>query len=178
MKQVSSSNFGLLIANVVPGFAALWGASYFSETVRVWLGSSPVNAPTVGGFLYVTIASVALGLTVSSVRWLLIDTIHHRTGIREPEWDFSRLQKNIAAYRTLVEIHYQYYQFFANGLVALVFVYVARRLTLGFFSSPLGWADVVFCLVGTAYFVTSRDNLRKYYSRVAMLLGAQPDAAT
>ena len=52
-----------------------------------------------------------------------------------------------------------------------MFVYVARRLTLGFFSSPLGWADVVFFLVGTAYFVTSRDNLRKYYSRVAMLLG-------
>ena len=160
MKEVSTSNFGILISNLVPGFTALWGASYFSETVRVWLGSSPVNAPTVGGFLYVTIASVALGMTVGSVRWLVIDTIHHRTGIRQPEWDFSWLQENITAYRTLVEIHYDYYQFFANGFIALTFVYVARRFSLGFFSSPLAWPDLAFLLVGTAYFVTSRDNLR------------------
>ena len=115
MKEVSTSNFGILISNLVPGFAVLWGASYFSETVRVWLGNSPVNAPTVGGFLYVTIASVASGLTVSSVRWLIIDAIHHRTGIRQPQWDFSRLQENITAYRTLVEIHYHFGSFPVPG---------------------------------------------------------------
>ena len=103
VKDVTNSNFGLLIANLVPGFAALIGVSYFSDTVRIWLGSSPLNAPTLGGFLYVTVASVASGLTVSSVRFLLVDTIHHCTGIRPPQWDFSRLQRNVAAYKLLVE---------------------------------------------------------------------------
>ena len=169
--ESDTENFGLLIANIVPGFVALMGASYFSETVRVWLGSSPVDAPTVGGFLYVSIASVASGLTVNSVRFLVVDTIHHWTGIRQPQWDFARLQQNIAAYKLLVEIHYNYYQFYSGMFVALLSVYVARRLSLGFLSAPLGWPDLGFLLVGLTYFVTSRDNLRKYYTRVAMLLG-------
>ncbi|OGJ64555.1 hypothetical protein A3C37_02130 [Candidatus Peribacteria bacterium RIFCSPHIGHO2_02_FULL_53_20] len=46
MKEVSSSNFGLLIAFLLPGFAVLWGASYFSETVALWLSGSGTT-PTV-----------------------------------------------------------------------------------------------------------------------------------
>lgn len=118
MKEVSTSNFGLVIAYLLPGFVTLIGVSFFSETVRIWLTISPSDAPTVGGFLYVTIASVALGMTVGSVRWLVIDTIHHKTGIQQPQWDFSRLQENINAYRTLVEIHYHFYLFFAEVLRA------------------------------------------------------------
>ena len=97
MIEVSSSNFGLLIAFPLPGFVVLWGAGYFSETVRVWLSTSGDSAPTVGGFMYVTLASVAAGVTVSTVRWAIIDTIHRWTGLPPPTWDFSRLQENVAA---------------------------------------------------------------------------------
>ena len=75
MKELSVANFGILIAYVLPGFTALWGVSYFSETVQVWLGSSAGDAPTVGGFLYVTLAAVGAGMTVSTVRWMIVDTI-------------------------------------------------------------------------------------------------------
>ena len=165
-----------MIGHVIPGFAVLWGVSYLSETVGSWLGSSPVNVPTVGGFLYVTIASIAAGLTVSSVRWLIVDTIHHLTGIRQPPWDFSRLQENITAYKTLIEIHYHFYLFYSGMVIALAFVYAARRLSMGVFSAPFGWIDIAFLVVGIAYFVTSRDNLTKYYTRVSILLGTEPDA--
>ena len=104
MQQLTSKNFGLLIANLLPGFTALWGASQFSETVRMWLGTTPSDAPSVGGFLYVTLASIGAGMTVSAVRFLVIDRIHHRTGISEPRWDFSRLSDNVAAYDVLIEI--------------------------------------------------------------------------
>ena len=50
MKEVSLSNFGLLIAFVLPGFMVLWGASYFSETINHWLSGSDAT-PTVGGFM-------------------------------------------------------------------------------------------------------------------------------
>ena len=85
MKEVSTSNFGLLIAFVLPGFTALWGAAYISPVLRSWLVGSGMTGPTVGGFLYVTLASVAAGLTVSTVRWAVIDTIHHWTGLTQPQ---------------------------------------------------------------------------------------------
>jgi hypothetical protein len=113
MKEAPFSNFGLLIAFMLPGFMVLWGASYFSETVRIWLSASSDSAPTVGGFMYVTLASIAAGVTVGTVRWAVIDTIHRWTGLPQPAWDFSRLQDNVAAYNVLNEIHYKFYQFHA-----------------------------------------------------------------
>src|SRR5258708_7235024 len=80
LKEPSVTNFGLLIAFLLPGFVALWGISYVSEPVRSWFGSTPDYAPSVGGFLYVTLASIVAGLTVSTVRWIVIDTVHHVTG--------------------------------------------------------------------------------------------------
>ena len=175
MKEISSGNFGLLIAFVLPGFVILWGASYFSETISIWLSTSNDSAPTVGGFMYVTLASVAAGMTASTVRWVIIDTLHSWTGLPQPQWDFSRLQENVAAYNVLNEIHYKHYQFHANSEVALIFVYVSRRIHLGFFTTGVGWFDVGFMVLSVILFVGSRDTLRKYYSRVSDLLG--PDVA-
>src|SRR5689334_20233451 len=135
--EVSPGNFGLLIAFLLPGFVVLWGLSYFSTTVRLWL-SGPGEAPTVGGFLFVPLASVAAGVTVSTVRWLAIDTAHRWTGLPPPSWDFSRLQDNVSAYGVLNDIHYKFYQSHANGLIALVFVYLSRRVHQGIFTEPVG----------------------------------------
>ena len=149
MKDVSPGNFGVLIAFVLPGFVVLWGVSYFSATVRLWL-SGAGTTPTIGGFMFGTLASVAAGVTVSTVRWLVIDKIHHWTGIRQPPWDFARLQDNVGAYNLLNDIHYKFYQFHANGLIALFFVYVARRTHCGIFTAPVGWSDLGFVLLSLA----------------------------
>ncbi len=37
-------------------------------------------------------------VTWSTVRWLIIDGVHHLTGLREPDWDFARLGANVAAF--------------------------------------------------------------------------------
>jgi len=173
MKELSVANFGILIAYVLPGFTALWGVSYFSETVQVWLGSSPGDAPTIGGFLYVTLAAVGAGMTVSTVRWMIVDTIHALTGLPHPRWDFSRLQDNVDGYDVLVRIHYHFYQFNANMLVAAAFLFVARCISLGwssFFDVPV---VLGFLALEVIFFVGSRDTIRKYYSRVAKLLGTE-----
>jgi hypothetical protein len=171
MRDVTNANFGLLIAYLLPGFTALWGISYVSPAVRVWLGAGPDNAPTVGGFLYVTVASVAAGMTVSAVRWLLIDTLHHITGIAGPSWDFGRLQKNIAAFDLIVEHQYRHYQSYSGNCVALLFVYVMRHFSLGY---PDGFVDsfdlAMFALV-LIFFATSRDTYRRYIVRGDMFLG-------
>lgn len=179
MKEISTKNFGLLIAYILPGFTVLWGLSYASETVRTWLGTPPTNLPTVSGFLYVTLGSVAAGLTVSTIRWAVIDTVHHWTGISRPRWDFSRLQQNVTAFETLVEIHYRYHQFNAGMFLSVLFFYSTRRLSLGFWSHPIGWTDLAFLLLEMIFLVGSRDTFGKYVTRGNMLLGAatQPEGS-
>ncbi len=169
--QVTGKNFGVLIATLLPGFVTLWGVSYFSPTLRSWLAATPSDAPTIGGFLYVTLASVGAGMTVSAFRFQIIDRIHHATGIRQPPWDFSRLRDSVTAYEVLNEIHYKYYVFHANILLAIVFTTFARRTALDDWS--LSWFDAGLAVLCAVYFLTSRDNLKKYYTRVAKLLGTE-----
>ena len=175
MREVTSNNFGILIAYLVPGFTALWGVSYFSPTVSTWLTGTTNGGPTIGGFLYVTIASVAAGMTVSALRFHIIDRIHAWTGIVHPAWDFSRLRESVAAYDVLIEIHYRYYQFHANGLMALIVLYVSRQIAVRHWD--LGLEDLGFLLASVLFFATSRDNLHKYYARVAKLLGTEIPAS-
>lgn len=89
MSTVTSQNFDLLIAYILPGFVSVWGAGHFSETLQGWLSASPGDSPTIGGFLYVTLASIGAGALVSAIRWLIIDRAYRHTGIPEPNWDFS-----------------------------------------------------------------------------------------
>jgi len=167
VKQVSTDNFGLLIAYLLPGFVALWGVGFFSDTARSWLAVSPMTAPTVGGFLYVTLGSTAAGLIVSAVRWFLLDRLFHRTGIPEPTWQFAHLQDRLASFETLVEYHYRYYQFYSNTLIALTFTYVSWLVRF-----PRGprLADLGIVLIGLVLFFGSRDTLSKYYTRTSMLI--------
>lgn len=172
-KGASINDFGLLIAYVLPGFVALWGAAFFFPPLRGWVEGSPASAPSVGGFLFVTLASIAAGLTVSTVRWMAVDSLHHRTGIPPPPWDFSHLSESVAAFDVLIEIHYRYYQFYSNTLVALMVAFIARRFSISPWWLPLGWPDWGILVLGLIFFLASRDTLRKYYSRTGQLLRAR-----
>ena len=170
MTPISDKNFGLVIAFVLPGFVCLWGASCWSSTVAGWLTVVPTSNATVGGFLYATLGSLAAGLTASAVRWAVVDTIHHRTGVRPPEWDFAKLQDKLEAFDALVENHYRYYQFYANMLVAVAFASGCDLFT-GKDIAVSAWAIVGLAFIETVFFAGSRDALRKYYSRAERLLG-------
>ena len=125
----------MVVAYLVPGFVVLWGASYLSPILRMWLATPPDNLPAVGGLLYVTVASLAAGMTVSAIRWAVFDTLHHRTGVAPPRWNFATLPEKLEAYQALIEIHYRYYQLHSHLLVAFAFAYVARF----FLGERIGW---------------------------------------
>lgn len=172
LQSISNANFGPLVAYLVPGATVLVGASQFLPTVRAWLAATPADAPTIGGFLYLTIASLAAGMTVSAVRWALIDTLHSCTGLAMPAMNFSKLGPNVEAFSLLIRIHYEHYQYYSNMFVATAAAYTCYRVKLGGLL-PLGLADLGFVLLETVFFVTSRDTLRKYYNRSRQLLGAE-----
>lgn len=170
MKEVTHETFGLVIAYLLPGFFALWGVSFVSETVRAWLSVSPATAPTVGGFLFGTLGSLAAGMMASTVRWAVIDAIHHRTGIPQPEWDFRRLQRHFEAFEGLVTNHYRYYQALANSIVASVFSFVVFVIASDSWPEGAGVAVVILAAVEVLLWTGSRDALRKYYERTSLLL--------
>ena len=169
---LSNENFGLVIAYVLPGFVALWGVSYFSPTVESWITATQQGAPSVAGFMYVTVASLAAGLTVSAVRWAIIDNIHHLTGVVPPAWNFVNLDDKLQGFLTLNESHYRYYQFYANMFISAGFTYSAWLVWNGKgLIASAGWANLYFVVLEIVLFADSRDTLAKYYSRVAQLLG-------
>jgi hypothetical protein len=171
MGEVTSANFGLLIAYLTPGLTVLWGMSRFSPVLRHWLAMTSPDAPTVGGFLYLSIAAIIAGVSVSAVRWAIIDTLHHATGVAQPTWNFRNLENQADAFHLLIDIHYRYYQFYANMLIALVFWLACRRIP-GEGMPPFAWLDLVALGLTTVFYAASRDALWKYYRRGEQLLSA------
>src|SRR5687768_14627407 len=91
MQSVTNASFGPLIAYLVPGATVLFGVSRFSPTLRTWFAATPIDSPTIGGFLYLTLASLTAGMTITAVRWAVLDTVNGWTGLRLPPLDFSKL---------------------------------------------------------------------------------------
>ncbi len=170
MQSVTNDNFGPLIAYLVPGATVLFGISQFEPALKSWFAISPAQAPTIGGFLYLTIASIACGMVVSAVRWAAVDTLHHVTGLPLPPLDFSKLGRNVEAFNLLIEIHYRHYQFNANMLVATAIAFASYRITQ---PARFGWVDIGFVLLEFIFLAASRNTLRRYYERGTQLLGMQ-----
>lgn len=168
MGDLSARNFGLLIAYVLPGFVVLWGLGYVSPTIASWLSGAGSSGPSVGGFLYVFIASVGCGMTASALRWLLLEQALHCSGIRKPYFNFAMFQERFQAFERLVQDHYQYYQFYGNTFIALLGAYPLWRL-----HSDAGslFTDAGFVIIESVFLAGARDALRVFYRRASQLLG-------
>jgi hypothetical protein len=169
MQNVSDSSFGPLIAYLIPGTTALWGLSRFSPSLQALFAIVPAGAPTIGGFLYLTLAAMAVGMTVTAIRWVVIDQLHRVTGLPPPHLDFSKLPGKVESLALLIEIHYRHYQFYANMAVALVIAYGCYRMSLETIYEA-GWPDSAFLFLQGVFLAMSRDTLRKYYRRSEQLL--------
>lgn len=167
MLSSHEKNFGILISIVLPGFIGLLGFADQSELIQIWIGQAGVEAPpTVGGFLLLTVASVFVGMVFSLMRWAVIDPIQHRTGICKPDWQLANLKDREQAFEILRSIHYQWFQFYSNSIVAILFFLIGRTTSVGF-SFAEWFLGIVVAIV---FFAGSRDTLRKYYERVDSLL--------
>ena len=71
------------------------------------------------------------------------------------------LERNVAALEYLDLVHYRYYKFYANMVVALVWAYATRDYTSG-------WRGLAYYLpLVTLFFLASRDALAKFYEGLA-----------
>lgn len=175
MQSVSNDTFGPLVAYLVLGATVLWGLSPFSPPLLALFVASSATAPTIGGFLYLTVAAIAAGMIVSAIRWAVIDTLHARTGLPPPSLNFARLGENVEAFQLLIEIHYRHYQCYANLEIATLVAYIGHRVANGSFQ-PLGLLDTGFVALEFVLFIAGRDTLSKYYARSHQLLRANQQA--
>jgi hypothetical protein len=166
MKEVTDKNFGVIIANWLPGFMLLWGLSLSFDQVASWFNI--VGEPSIAEFLYSTVASLSLGLIIGAVRWATVDKI---VGCitNLPPIDFSKLKDKdaFAVFQGLNENHYRYYQYNSNTLVSTVVVSLAF-LIYGKHTLPW-WAWLGVILLCLVLFFASRDALQKYHERASSI---------
>jgi len=168
MSALASENFGVVIAYIIPGTAVLYSFRGDSGLVDLWFAGNPVTSPTVAGFLFVSLAAVAVGLVLSTIRWLVLDTLHHHTGMPPPQRDFRILADRVEAFQTLVENRYRYYQFYGNSLVALLVILPGQL-----WANRLNWSQIFgLAILGLILFLGSRSSLAGYYKESAQLLGS------
>jgi hypothetical protein len=173
MKEITDKNFGLIIAFLLPGFLLLWMLSLADiGNSEAWLNS--FSDPSVSGFLYVTLASLALGLIISATRWAVVDHLlgcgFRLFGKPLPKINFSRLRDadKFAAFQGVNENHYRYYQYYSNTLVAFVvgcLTYLARGKEASHATLVIG---IVLALILLA---ASADCLVKYHARASEITG-------
>lgn len=167
---VTTDSFGFLIAYLIPGFFFLWGLGPSVPIFREWLSMPTAAAPTVGSFLFATIASLAAGLLLSALRWLVIDRLYQRTGIPPPQWNFGRISGRLPAFEGIVSNHYRFYQAYSNSLVALVIVFFVSMATAQGAFAIVSMRNLLFLGVACILVLASRDCLRKYYARATDLM--------
>jgi hypothetical protein len=159
------------LAVAVPGFIALGGMAMLVPAVRQWL--QPLAYQGVSGIappIYAVLAATAIGMILSCFRWLIVDQLHHWTGVPHPLWDIDRLHERLDGFNQLVEYHFRYHQFYANTLLAILVTYLPNRFLAT--SSLLGpGTDLAIVILCAGLFAGSRDALTKYYVRTSRLIG-------
>jgi hypothetical protein len=170
VNDLTRRNFGLLIAYVLPGFVVLFGVSLVSPTAQAWLTSAQTaTGPSIGGFLDAFLFSVAAGVTTSAVRWLVIDRIHHMTGIKRPQLNLGNFEDFLHSFERVLDGHYRYYEFYGGMLIASLFSYSLWRMRQT--GMGLSIHDFLFLTIEVVFAMASRDALRNYYGRAVQILG-------
>jgi hypothetical protein len=176
MKDITEKNFGVIIAFLLPGFLLLWLLSV-SDVDLSSAGLRTLNTTdqSVGGFLTITLAALAVGMVISAVRWAIIDTFlrffWRKWGTPLAKLpSFSQLKEKDAflVFQGIIENHYRYYQYYSNTLIAIAAAATAHLL-YGKEKEPLQiWATII--ILGLFLLAASADCIQKYHTRAAELV--------
>lgn len=173
---IQHATFGYTIAFVCPGAVALWGVSRFSAEIRTWFGVAAKSETSVGGFLFILLAAISLGVFVSGVRWALIDNfLKMFEETKPPDFDRSKLTDadTLGSFAQMNEVFYRYYQFYANMLIAFVAAYIMWLAALGLAPWERPGMLAVALLVAISLFFSARDSLKRYFEHLREIMGRE-----
>ncbi|MGC3971602.1 MAG: hypothetical protein QM775_30940 [Pirellulales bacterium] len=137
--------------------------------MQLWFSASPTIPAGLESVVFATAASIAAGMILSAVRWLVIDTMMEFSGIRRPDWNDTQFETKREAFEVLVDAHFRYYQFYAHMALALPLFAVHAAMTS---AHPLFVVAVAGAGVSVLV-LAARDSLSKYFTRTSRLLDPQ-----
>jgi hypothetical protein len=172
-----TETFGVSIAFIAPGVVVIWGIAQHSDTVRQWFGSAAEAEVSVGGFLFVLLASLAMGVFVQGIRWALINPLVHLTGVEKKNLDHSewRDAEKLAAFTRTVEDFYRYYQFYSNMIVATLIAYALWLNSGGVWPWERPLTLVLGLPVLVVLFLSARNSMDNYLKAGERILGTLDD---
>lgn len=170
----SGLDLGFVIAFVAPGFVAFLALSYHMPVASSWMNAASTADQGVGVFLFVLLASSAMGLIVSGVRALTIDNLlfwqrlPQKLRVQRPSVKWGKLDsEKLAILVTVRDAFYRHYQFYSNTLVALVFWATSRATANRPCLSWWHWPAIA-AGIGALLF-SARDSLSRYGDAVKQL---------
>ena len=175
MPTIEAGSFGLAFAFMAPGAVGLWGISLHVSTVREWFGATVQSQATAGGFLFVLLASMAVGLFLSGLRQEVLDRWFFKwLKIERPSLDQSKLTNPevLNAVRFSAENLFRYYQFYANMAFAIAFAYVAWLLANFGWSWWRGLGALLLILSISVLIMSATYSLKRYYASLEGIFSA------
>jgi len=122
--QVSIDNIGVIIAYVAPGAIAILGATFVSLNVRSLIGGD--HGLSLGNALLFLLASLIAGLFADAVTNLVIEPIHHCTGVVQATWSYAEMTEHrFPQFEGIVQNLFRYHQFYANTFTCVLIAYIA-----------------------------------------------------
>jgi hypothetical protein len=174
MVQVEPIDFGILIAFILPGSVAVYGLRYVSPRISALWSILESGQVVIGPLILLALATLAVGLIVSSLRVVLLEPIFHVTGVRQENIDYQKLANadQREFFKEMIKNVYRYEQFYGNTLLALLFCSFLRYF-VGRVSICQTRMDqmVSVAIIGSliTLFVAGRKSLRDVYRSISEL---------
>jgi hypothetical protein len=121
MVQFEPINFGVLIAFILPGSVAVYGLRYVSPRISALWSMLESGQIVIGPLILLAVATLAVGLIVSSLRVVLLEPIMYRTGVQREKVNYKKLADHREFFDEMIENVYRYEQFYGNVFLALLF---------------------------------------------------------
>lgn len=158
----------MFLSLVVPGYICV----FFLSIYYYWIKHIIFGVESNHSFVSLVLLSLAFGVIVDAVRSVILDQLHHFSGVRLPA------SLNSVSFRSEVRLHvvamdnYYRYQWLGNSFVALVFVGLFPSDVFPYPGKGDLWTApvyVFYCISLIALYFASRFSLKKYYRQVEEL---------
>ena len=151
MKEITSTSFGLVIANILPGLVAVFSLSNWIIPIKNLFDFSTVqNLPNI---LIVSIFSLILGLEITLFRWLIYEKVFcFKCKINKDNFKKVTTLDKITILRVMAEEYYRYHQFWGNMSIVFPLLYVSLFKNLpfsNFVNSTLGFSTFIIFEIAT-----------------------------
>lgn len=158
MESLKPFTFSSLIAFFLPGVVALSGMGRFFPTLGFEATLQHPNTSVTSAAILFVVSALALGLSISSIRSLIVDSVFVRIE-NAPKLDYSCLttKDRMEVYLSIIDGTYRFFQFSANmGLSLLVLAAGRKEWAFGkdaeFSKSQAAIVITAFVLLLASYF--------------------------